>query len=71
MAIEKCGNCHFLMGTSDSAGYCRRFPPVSLAMPQKDSYGNVYHKVEYHMPFMDKSEWCGEFKDRDPTSQRM
>jgi hypothetical protein len=65
---ENCGNCKFLMETSESAGYCRRYPQQVVLVNTKDGYGEIHQNTEFHWPFMDKKEWCGEHKP--PASDR-
>jgi len=57
---EKCSQCRFYhtQHPRDSAGYCRRFPPVFVGHQEDDS-GLIYEI--FQQPVVETSEWCGEF----------
>ena len=52
MKNEKCGSCKYFDG-KEKKGYCIRFPPVYVGLPEYWLYPNVYN-----------IDWCGEWKKK-------
>jgi hypothetical protein len=58
----QCSECRFFKGPTprtDRGGYCHRFPPQIIY----ESYNNENHgQITQHFPWMENTEWCGEFR---------
>lgn len=54
---EKCENCRFWYKTN---GPCRRFPPLA----------NRAYPVEYHYPFTQPDDWCGEWQSKEKADKQ-
>lgn len=76
---EGCGTCEFglrqefprttLGAGSDPlvAVSCRRFPPVLMYIERMHSGGAPYKDVEQWTPTMRESDWCGEYRRKEPA----
>lgn len=66
MRIENCGNCKFSDEAPSVHGsvrmICQRYPPTLIL---------ENGEVERHLPFCYPDEWCGEYKDKKETFERM
>lgn len=72
---EGCGTCEFglrnefpvMQGAEPLVTIsCRRFPPVLMYIEQQQSGGAPYKDVEQWTPTMRESDWCGEYKRKQP-----
>lgn len=54
-----CSHCLFFKADGERWGTCRRFPP--------DPTVNTGMAL---FPYLDKKEWCGEFRDKNSPNQR-
>lgn len=63
---EACGSCRFFKDNHDSkrgrAGDCLRYPPT--VVPVRYPNGELCH--QHLTPYMGASQWCGEYKAKDP-----
>lgn len=55
-----CGDCVFFKEINQHGGYCYRYPPAVQIVV------NPHGNMEWHTerPFMNPTEFCGEFKDK-------
>lgn len=63
---EGCGSCEFAGPPSDHNQHeCRLKPPVLLIVHYAMNGG--HDQVEQHRPWMDRADWCGEWKRKQKT----
>lgn len=66
MSAESCGACkffkrHIAKSAPITEGFCKRYPPSVLMVPQQTSKGIVPVPGAIG-PNMNERDWCGEFK---------
>ena len=69
---ERCGNCRFWRDDQiedESAGSCRRYPPIRMSMDLYKSFiGNDWGDRDspegFESPQTENSDWCGEHQRR-------
>ena len=54
---KRCDNCFFHRRFNEESVHCRRYPKTATS-------------EEDYFPFMDNTDWCGEWKDQKTTSQQ-
>lgn len=63
---ERCETCRFWEPYNDF-GYCRRFPPVNLAVNRDNYHESDHPPLEAAQPATEPDDWCGEWKAKDET----
>jgi len=62
---ESCGQCLYWNHADVSKfgeAQCLRYPPTPWCEESRDQSGNPTHYWMYNRPYMNYTEWCGEFK---------
>lgn len=66
---EGCGSCEFAGPPNPYKQHeCRRKPPVMLVVHYPQNNG--FDCVERHRPWMEQSDWCGEWKRKQECLTR-
>jgi hypothetical protein len=64
--MSQCAECRFFWRTRDAGGMCRRFPPQLVVEPY-NPHDQIRGQVTQHFPYMENTEWCGEFNINPAT----
>ena len=62
---ENCGTCKYRKADERpeyaGSGLCRRFPPIIVEQVSFD--GSGFNNFSQHWPWMNGSDWCGEYRE--------
>lgn len=59
-----CSLCDFFFRHNETqTGQCKRFPPVIIIEQRRDSYETLYQEATTQQPWVQATDWCGEFKE--------